>query len=123
MANPAPPKFISPLAACQRLADAESASSRLILADRLLAANIAPRELIKACGLDPAPLDLLKAGYDPDQPRVYALRFALFIVSMAYLLHTRDLMDTSATNGRGDVVAAETDFFARRSIALKQSSA
>jgi hypothetical protein len=41
----------------------------------------------------------------------YALQFALFIVSMAHLLHTRDLMDASATNGRGDVVAAETDFF------------
>jgi hypothetical protein len=53
-----------------RLADAETASSRLILADRLLAAGIAPRDLIKACGLDPAPIDLLMAGYDPDQPRV-----------------------------------------------------
>ena len=41
----------------------------------------------------------------------YALRFALFIVCVAYLLHTRDLMEASAKNGRGDVVAAETDFF------------
>jgi hypothetical protein len=41
----------------------------------------------------------------------YALRFALFIVCIAYLLHTRDLMDASAKNGRGDVVEAETDFF------------
>jgi hypothetical protein len=53
-----------------RLADAETASTRLILADRVLAAGITPRDLIKVCGLDPAPLDLLKAGYDPDQPRV-----------------------------------------------------
>jgi hypothetical protein len=28
----------------------------------------------------------------------YALRFTLFIVFMAYLLHTRDLMDASAEN-------------------------
>jgi hypothetical protein len=42
---------------------------------------------------------------------LYALRFVLFIAYMAYLLHTRDLMDASAKNGRGDVAAAETDFF------------
>jgi hypothetical protein len=57
----------------------------------------------------------------------YALRFALFIVYMAYLLHTRDLMDMSAKNGRGDVVAAETDFFgapehrSKTAISLKRT--
>ena len=57
----------------------------------------------------------------------YALRFTLFIVWMAYLLHTRDLMGTASTNGRGDVAAAETDFFgapehrAKTVISLKRA--
>jgi len=55
-----------------RLPDAEKASSCLLVGGQLLANGIAPRELIRACGLNPAPLDLLKAGYDPDQPRVPA---------------------------------------------------
>jgi hypothetical protein len=40
----------------------------------------------------------------------YTLRFALFILFMANLLHERDLMDASATNARGDIVTAETNF-------------
>jgi hypothetical protein len=53
------------------LPDQEQASSRLSLGERLLAESFSPRELIKACGLDPALLDLAK-GYNPDQPRLPA---------------------------------------------------
>jgi hypothetical protein len=35
-------------------------------------AGIAPRDLLEACGLDTSPLDLVKAVYDPDEPRVPA---------------------------------------------------
>lgn len=35
-----------------------------------MAEGLRPRELIGLCGLDPASLDFLKAGYNPDQPRV-----------------------------------------------------
>jgi hypothetical protein len=52
------------------LADEKEASARLFLGERLLAEGLSPRELIKICGLDPASLDFLKAGYNPDQPRV-----------------------------------------------------
>jgi hypothetical protein len=55
-----------------RLANAQKAASRLQLGKTLLAAGVTPRELMKTCGLDPAALDLFKAGYDPDQPRVPA---------------------------------------------------
>ena len=54
------------------LKDKKEAALRLSIGDRLLAAGASPRELMKACGLDPAAFDLLKAGYDPDQPRVPA---------------------------------------------------
>lgn len=54
------------------LKDETAASLRLSLGDKLLADGVTPRELIKACGLDPAALDLLKAGYDPGQPLVPA---------------------------------------------------
>ncbi|MFZ3233955.1 MAG: hypothetical protein WA417_22400 [Stellaceae bacterium] len=53
------------------LVDQEQASSRLSLGERLLAEGLSPRELINACGLDPALLDLVK-GFNPDQPRVPA---------------------------------------------------
>jgi hypothetical protein len=52
------------------LLDLEEASFRLFLADRLLAGGLAPRDLIRACGIDPVPI--LKGGYDPNQPRVPA---------------------------------------------------
>ena len=49
--------------------------SRRLLPDWLSARNLGggprPRELIEACRLGPAPLDL-KAGFNPDQPRVPA---------------------------------------------------
>ena len=51
---------------------AERASLRLSLAERLLDHGLSPRELVKVCDLDPALLDVLKAGYNPDQPRVPA---------------------------------------------------
>jgi hypothetical protein len=47
------------------------ASSRLALADRLLADGFSPRELTKACGLD-IPYDVTKGGYNADQPRIPA---------------------------------------------------
>jgi hypothetical protein len=50
----------------------DGASERLALADRLLANGLAPRELVKICGLDPTPFDTLKAGYNLNQPRVPA---------------------------------------------------
>jgi hypothetical protein len=47
------------------------AFSRLLLGEQLLSDGVTTRELLNACGLDPASLDL-KAGYHPDQPRVPA---------------------------------------------------
>jgi hypothetical protein len=52
------------------LAGEKEAFARLFLGEQLLAEGLGPRELIKTCGLDPAALDFLKAGYNPDQPRV-----------------------------------------------------
>jgi hypothetical protein len=48
------------------------AFSRLCLADELMAQGVSPRELLTACDLDPVPFDLVKGGYNPDQPRVPA---------------------------------------------------
>ncbi len=45
---------------------------RLFVADELLEAGVSPSALMKAQGFDPAPLDLLKAHFNPDQPRVPA---------------------------------------------------
>jgi hypothetical protein len=55
-----------------RLPDDDEAPFRLFLGDKLLIEGLTPRELIKACGLETGPLDLLKSGYQPDQPRVPA---------------------------------------------------
>jgi 3D (Asp-Asp-Asp) domain-containing protein len=52
------------------LEDEKAASTRLLLGEQLLAEGLSPRELIKTCGLDPASLDNLKAGYNSDQQRV-----------------------------------------------------
>ena len=43
-------------------------------------------------------------------PVFYALRFVLFILIVANMLHQRDLEDASAKNARGDVASAETNF-------------
>ncbi len=55
-----------------RLDDEKTASYRLFLADELLNAGIPPRDLLSGCGLDPTALDLIKAGFNPDEPRVPA---------------------------------------------------
>ena len=55
-----------------RLPDDEEAPFRLFLGDEMLAEGLTPRELVKACGLALAPFDLLKAGFNPDQPRTPA---------------------------------------------------
>lgn len=54
------------------LADPEEGSFRLSLGEKALADGAAPRELMKACGLDTAPLDLIKAGSNPGEARVHA---------------------------------------------------
>jgi hypothetical protein len=41
-------------------------------AKKLLAEGLPPRDLLKGCGLDPTPLDALKAGYNPLEPRIPA---------------------------------------------------
>lgn len=55
-----------------KLEDPEEASFRLFLADRALTDGVTPRELLKACGVDPESVDLLKARFNPAQPRVPA---------------------------------------------------
>jgi hypothetical protein len=60
------------LAGLPPLADAEAARRRLGLAEKLLAAGVPAFELMKACGLGPGQHGLLRAGYNPDQPRVPA---------------------------------------------------
>ena len=42
---------------------------RLFVADELIEAGVTPRALIKAQGFDPAQLALLKANFNPAQPR------------------------------------------------------
>jgi hypothetical protein len=50
----------------------ETASPRLFVAEKLLDAGLAPRDLMKVLEIDPVPLDMLKAGFDPNQARVPA---------------------------------------------------
>ena len=52
------------------LADEPEASYRLYLADRLIDSGVAPREVAKALGIDPAPRDGSKAGFNPAELRV-----------------------------------------------------
>lgn len=54
------------------LGDAEAASFRLSLGDKLLADGLSPRDLLRGCGFDPTPLDALKAGYNRLEPRIPA---------------------------------------------------
>ena len=54
------------------LDDADAASIRVSLGDKLLGDGLSPRDLLKGCGLDPAPLDLLKAGFNVLEPRIPA---------------------------------------------------
>jgi hypothetical protein len=41
----------------------------------------------------------------------YVIRFVVFVVLMVNILSSRDYMDASAQNARGDVASAETNFF------------
>ncbi|MGH6839986.1 MAG: hypothetical protein ACREDT_14555, partial [Methylocella sp.] len=50
----------------------EERALRLFVADELIEIGVTPAGLMKAQGFDPAPLELLKAHYNPDQPRVPA---------------------------------------------------
>jgi hypothetical protein len=52
--------------------DLEAVSRRLSLGEQLLAVGMSPRQLVEACGVDPVPLGLIKAGFNPDEPRVPA---------------------------------------------------
>ena len=47
----------------------EAQALRLFVADELIEAGATPAALTKAQGFDPAPLDLLKANFNPAQPR------------------------------------------------------
>jgi hypothetical protein len=47
----------------------EEQALRLFVADELNEAGVAPETLMEAQGFDPAPLDLLKANFNPAQPR------------------------------------------------------
>lgn len=52
------------------LLDVEGASLRLSLGVKLLDEGLSPRDLLKGCGYDPVPLDALKGGYNPLEPRI-----------------------------------------------------
>lgn len=52
--------------------DDGEAAFRLFAADRLIEAGAGPRRLLELCEIDAAPLDLRKAGFNPDEPRVPA---------------------------------------------------
>jgi hypothetical protein len=54
------------------LPDEKLGSYRLFLADAILSTGVSPRDLLIGCGLDPAPLNVLRAGYNPNQLRVPA---------------------------------------------------
>lgn len=41
----------------------------------------------------------------------YVVRFVVFVILWVNILSSRDFMDTSAINTRGDVASAETNFF------------
>ncbi len=55
-----------------QLEEGEAAPFRLFAADRLIDAGVSPRRMLELLELDTAPLDALKAGFDPDEPRVPA---------------------------------------------------
>jgi hypothetical protein len=47
----------------------EERALRLFVADELLDAGVTPADLLQAQGFDPTPLALLKADFNPAQPR------------------------------------------------------
>ena len=50
----------------------EAAPFRLFAAERLIEEGVSPRELLELLDLDASGLDMPKAGFDPDEPRVPA---------------------------------------------------
>jgi hypothetical protein len=56
-------------AGLEKLDQDEGIAFRLFAAERLLDAGVSPRDLMAGLGLDPWPLDMLKANFDPDEPR------------------------------------------------------
>lgn len=50
----------------------EGGAYRLFLTDRLLGAGVAPTDLMQALGFAPTAPEALKAGYNPDEPRIPA---------------------------------------------------
>jgi hypothetical protein len=55
-----------------RLADPRAAARRRYIGEALLADGLSPRDLLKACDLDPGVLDRLAKDYTPDEPRIPA---------------------------------------------------
>lgn len=53
-----------------RLEEPEEAAYRLFLAEGFLRAGVSARDLMKALGFDPSPIDLVEKAFNPDQPRV-----------------------------------------------------
>jgi hypothetical protein len=55
-----------------QLAAGEAAPFRLFAAERLIEEGVCPRRLLELLDLDTSGLDLLKEGFDPDEPRIPA---------------------------------------------------
>ena len=55
-----------------RLADPKGGAHRLFIGEALLEDGLAPRDLLKLCGIDPAILDGIKKDFDPAEPRIPA---------------------------------------------------
>ncbi|HEY3908303.1 MAG TPA: hypothetical protein VGM07_00255 [Stellaceae bacterium] len=66
--------------------------------------TIASRRVIKRAILGAALIGLAIGA-------AYVIRFVLIVAMWVSILSSRDLMDASATNARGDVASAETNFF------------
>lgn len=60
------------LSGLPRLSDPEEAAYRLFMAEGLLDAGVAPRDILRALDLDPRPLDRFKKDYNDSEPRVPA---------------------------------------------------
>ncbi len=58
------------LTGLSRLSDPEDAAYRLFMAEGLMDEGVAPRDILRALDLDPAPLDRLEKAYYDTEPRV-----------------------------------------------------
>jgi hypothetical protein len=56
-------------AGLEKIGADEHTAFRLFAAEKLLDAGATPRDVMTGLGIDPWPLDLLKANFDPDEPR------------------------------------------------------